>query len=313
MTKLAIGIASIVALIGTPAVAADMVVKASLPPVAALYNWSGSYVGIAGGYGWGHSDQSDPGFVIGSTGGNGGIGGNGGNGGAGGLLGGNGGAGGAGGNGGLLGGNGGAGGAGGNGGNGGLLGGNGGAGGAGGNGGAGGLLGGNGGAGGAGDGSYPANGGILGVALGYTWQQSQWAFGIEGDYSWAGIRGGSNVCGFPLHACGTGLDSLGTLRGRLGYVMGETGNWLPYLTGGLAVGELHAWDNFTPASGDDFRAGWTLGAGVETALTPNWTFKIEYLHVDLGSRQLFNIVPGVPETVSFTANIIRVGVNYRFY
>ena len=278
MTKLAIGIASIVALIGTPAVAADMVVKASLPPVAALYNWSGSYVGIAGGYGWGHSDQSDPGFVIGSTGGNGGIGGNGGNGGAGGLLGGNGGAGGAGGNGGLLGGNGGA-----------------------------------GGAGGAGDGSYPANGGILGVALGYTWQQSQWAFGIEGDYSWAGIRGGSNVCGFPLHACGTGLDSLGTLRGRLGYVMGETGNWLPYLTGGLAVGELHAWDNFTPASGDDFRAGWTLGAGVETALTPNWTFKIEYLHVDLGSRQLFNIVPGVPETVSFTANIIRVGVNYRFY
>jgi outer membrane immunogenic protein len=265
MTKLAIGIASIVALIGTPAVAADMVVKVSLPPVAALYNWSGSYVGIAGGYGWGHSDQSDPGFVIGSTGGNGGIGGNGG------------------------------------------------AGGAGGNGGAGGLLEGNGGAGGAGDGSYPANGGILGVALGYTWQQSQWAFGIEGDYSWAGIRGGSNVCGFPLHACGTGLDSLGTLRGRLGYVMGETGNWLPYLTGGLAVGELHAWDSFTPASGDDFRAGWALGAGVETALTPNWTFKIEYLHVDLGSRQLFNIVPGVPETVSFTANIIRVGVNYRFY
>ena len=65
-----------------------------------------------------------------------------------------------------------------------------------------------GGAGGAGDGSYPANGGILGVVLGYTWQQNPWAFGIEGDYSWAGIRGGSNVCGFPLHACGTGLDSL---------------------------------------------------------------------------------------------------------
>ena len=55
------------------------------------------------------------------------------------------------------------------------------------------------------------------------------------------------------------------------------------------------------------------GAGVETALTPNWTFKIEYLHVDLGSRQMFNTVPGVPETVRFTADIVRVDVNYRLY
>ena len=38
----------------------------------------------------------------------------------------------------------------------------------------------------------------------------------------------------------------------------------------------------------------------------------EYLYVDLGSKQVFNIVPGVPETVSFTANIIRGGINYSF-
>ena len=120
---------------------------ADVPP---LYNWTGPYIGIAAGHGWGHSDQTDSGIRCyffgtcpGSPGGNGGAGSNGGNGG---LLG-NGGAGGTGGTGGLLG----NGGAGGTGGNGGLLG----NGGAGGTGGTGGLLG-NGGAGGTG-----GNGGLL--------------------------------------------------------------------------------------------------------------------------------------------------------
>jgi hypothetical protein len=75
------------------------------------------------------------------------------------------------------------------------------------------------------------------------------------------------------------------------------------VTGGLAVGELHAWDALTPSSGSAFRAGWTIGAGIETVLAPNWTFKFEYLYMDLGSAHLFDIVPGIPETVSFRDNI----------
>jgi outer membrane immunogenic protein len=167
----------------------------------------------------------------------------------------------------------------------------------------------------AGDGSYGVHGGILGGTLGYNWQNGPWVLGVEGDYSWANISGSSNTCGATgpsPHACGTNLDSLGTFRGRIGYAMGATGNWLPYVTGGLAVGELNAWDSLFPASGSDFRAGWTVGGGVEVGITRNWTAKVEYLYVDLGSQQMFNIVPGVPETVSFTANIIRGGINYRF-
>jgi outer membrane immunogenic protein len=88
---------------------------------------------------------------------------------------------------------------------------------------------------------------------------------------------------------------------------------MPYVTGGLAVGEVQAGDALTPASGSTFRAGWTAGGGIETVIAQNWTFKAEYLYMDLGSAQLFNIVPGVPETVSFKANLVRIGIDYKFW
>ena len=231
-----------VALIATFSIIAFTQIASAAP----LFNWTGTYVGIAGGYGWGNSNQTDPGIGCAFFGTcpvacvdddcpN--------------------------------------------------------------------------------DGSYAVRGGILGGGGGYNWQLGRWVYSVEGDYSWADISGSSNTCGAMTprpHPCGTGLQSLGTLRGRIGYAMGVAGNWLPYVTGGLAVGEVQAWDALFAASGSDFRAGWTVGGGVETAITRNWTFKVEYLYVDLGSRQMFNVVPSVPETVSFTANIIRVGLNYRF-
>jgi outer membrane immunogenic protein len=165
------------------------------------------------------------------------------------------------------------------------------------------------------DGSYRLRGGILGGGAGFNWQLGRWVYGVEGDYSWTGISGSSSTCGAasPIpHPCGTDLQSLGTLRGRIGYAAGVIGNWLPYVTGGLAVGTVRGWDALFPASGSDFRAGWTVGAGVETAITQNWTLKVEYLHVDLGSRQTFNVVPSVPETVSLTADVVRLGLSYKF-
>ncbi len=130
-----------------------------------------------------------------------------------------------------------------------------------------------------------------------------------------GIAGSSNSCGASSsapHACGATLDSFGTLRGRVGYALGATGNWLPYATGGLAAGEVHAWDSLLPSSGDAFQVGWTAGGGVESALTHNWSAKVEYLYLDLGS-QTFDVAPGVPEKVSFKTSIIRAGLSYEFH
>ena len=52
MKKLLIAGAALTALIGTPALAADMALKAP-PPPAPVLSWTGGYVGLNGGYGWG--------------------------------------------------------------------------------------------------------------------------------------------------------------------------------------------------------------------------------------------------------------------
>jgi len=67
----------------------------------------------------------------------------------------------------------------------------------------------------------------------------------------------------------------------------------------------------------------------EAAVWGNWTWKAEYLYVDLGSVAQMGVVLGVacapclvPHPVSggqttahthFTDNIIRMGLNYKFY
>jgi opacity protein-like surface antigen len=167
-----------------------------------------------------------------------------------------------------------------------------------------------------GAGSHRVAGPFVGLTAGHNWQIGRWLFGIEGDYSWSDIHGSLATCGTGMpHECGARLNSFGTLRARIGYASGMSGDWLPYLTGGLAVGDIHAWDALTPASGNKFRAGWTVGAGVEKALARNWTVKAEYLYMDFGSAEYFNIVTTpaiVPETVSFRASIFRLGANYRF-
>ncbi len=68
---------------------------------------------------------------------------------------------------------------------------------------------------------------------------------------------------------------------------------------------------FTPANGSDYRDGWTAGGGIEVRFAPNWSFKAEYLYVDLGNKVMFNVAPSVPEWVSVRTNLVRVGINYQ--
>ena len=158
------------------------------------------------------------------------------------------------------------------------------------------------------DGSYKVNGGLIGVTAGYNWHFSNWLVGLEGDLGWAGIKGSSSVCG-GTHECGTKLDAFGTVRGRVGSVMGKT---MIYATGGLAVGDIKARDVSGPASGTKYKAGWIVGGGVEQRISGPWSAKLEYLYADFGGADYFTLANHTPEHVRLTMQTVRLGLNYSF-
>ncbi|MVT54497.1 outer membrane beta-barrel protein [Bradyrhizobium yuanmingense] len=137
---------------------------------------------------------------------------------------------------------------------------------------------------------------VAGVQAGYNFQNGPGVFGVEGDIQAAGADDTFAPWKFSN-------PWFGTLRGRAGYAFN---NVLFYGTAGLAFGELRAqtfgW------SESHTTAGWTIGAGAEIGLAPNWSAKLEYLYIDLSTSQF--AITGVSN--GYSANVVRAGVNYRF-
>ena len=131
---------------------------------------------------------------------------------------------------------------------------------------------------------------------GYNWQRNQFVFGAEADLQGSGAEDTFAAWKFSN-------PWFGTVRGRAGYAMN---NVLAYATGGLAYGGGRV--DFGALSETQTHLGWTVGAGVEVGLTPNWTAKAEYLYVRLEDRGY--VLTGVNH--GFQSNIFRLGVNYHF-
>lgn len=171
-----------------------------------------------------------------------------------------------------------------------------------------------------------------GGQIGYNWQfNNSWLFGIETDFNYVGlsetVSNGpfAGAAGFitAISTASVKTDWLFTLRPRLGFT---ANNWLFYVTGGLAVGNVKfAQSIFFPTTASnntgsvsDTKAGWTVGGGAEVALAGNWTAKLEYLYVDLGSvdfntvNSLVGATASMAHSADLRENIVRVGLNYRF-
>jgi outer membrane immunogenic protein len=157
--------------------------------------------------------------------------------------------------------------------------------------------------------TFDVKGGLAGGQLGYNWQFGQFVWGLEGDGDWTNLRGHANAAScLGTTLCETRNNFLATARGRVGLAVDRL---LPYVTGGLAVGNIKATD--PPFAGvDKTREGWTAGGGLEYSLAPNWSVKAEYLFVNLGKENC-GILCGLPSNnVSLTTNVVRGGINYHF-
>lgn len=188
---------------------------------------------------------------------------------------------------------------------------------------------------GANSGSRTWNGFLGGGQIGYNWMA--WrnvVLGIEADLSFANLKdnfSGISVDGISFKT--TNIDRFGTLRGRIGYAFD---NWLIYGTGGAAWTHAYLTNTQGPCGtshpGDTLNCtgpgqqvplgfmdsntlnltGWTVGGGVEVGITPNWTTKLEYLHMDFGSFSFTDPLFNRLTRANLTVDVVRLGLNYKF-
>lgn len=146
-----------------------------------------------------------------------------------------------------------------------------------------------------------------GATIGANLQAEAFVFGIESDFDAMGLKG-STTC-VPT-SCQTQDSWLGTLRARVGYAADRV---LIYGTAGGAYGNIQANTSGTTFQSTN-KAGWTAGAGVETAFADNWTARIEYLFVDLQNATFATVPPATAgnDTVRLDTSLIRVGIDYKF-
>jgi outer membrane immunogenic protein len=186
---------------------------------------------------------------------------------------------------------------------------------------------------------------IGGGQIGYNWQTSpNWVFGIEADLQGSDEKAShafSNAFSFitPQQFAVSGVATMdyaakitwfGTVRGRVGYAYDRV---MLFATGGLAYGGVNlagtntvsgtvAGFPFLSVTGighSQVNAGWTVGAGIEGALGKGWSWKAEYLYLDLGSMDdPDNLLLSISTTggrvtthTNYTDNIVRLGLNYR--
>jgi outer membrane immunogenic protein len=169
-----------------------------------------------------------------------------------------------------------------------------------------------------------SDGFLAGVHAGYNFQFGQFVVGLEGDVEgvfaddddddpFRGVvlldrNGQPIVYRFGAH----GLDWAGSIRARAGFAFDRM---LIYATGGWAFGGVSGGFgnrfDFFDDNGDDTIDGWTLGAGVEWAITNNLTTRLEYRFTSFDrDHDVFNNVNIGDD--SFDFHTIRAGLSFKF-
>ena len=143
----------------------------------------------------------------------------------------------------------------------------------------------------------------------------QLVVGLAADYQWATLQAFRNrIENEGSNDWNISVEGYGTVRGRLGYALGDL---LPFVTGGFSYGTVvfrqrdpsDKVSQATRTSSSLF--GYTVGAGVEYAVTKHWSVKSDYQYVDLGKFRAPEVdLDAYGTRVSFSQ--VRLGVHYRF-
>lgn len=177
------------------------------------------------------------------------------------------------------------------------------------------------------DGSIAMDGILGGLHTGYNWQMDGLVLGIEGDAELAGMKGDTDIYlaegdEDPNGRAEQDVDWLASLRLRAGFAADRA---LLYVTGGLAASgaeqELVLGHGIYKTQNDETLWGWTLGGGMEYALTADLSARLEYRYTDLGDSDVdidddaaAQLDGGPGSTVKFDNELhtVRAGLSWHF-
>lgn len=173
-------------------------------------------------------------------------------------------------------------------------------------------------------------GAVGGAQFGFNYQLGAVVIGAEADISATRLGGSASTAANPgtqfTTRSSNELSMLGTVRMRAGVVLG---NFLIYGTGGYAYGLVEQKGSIMPdnlqttsaASGSrsGIFSGWALGGGVEYAIAPGMTVRLDYTHYELGQKRMMlqdftGLAPGQYATMRtrMAGDIVRAGFNFGF-
>ncbi|OHV63853.1 hypothetical protein LCM4577_11130 [Mesorhizobium sp. LCM 4577] len=150
-----------------------------------------------------------------------------------------------------------------------------------------------------------------GVYGGYNYQMSNnIVIGAELDIVYTNVDGSGEIFGAPGFPSGfeatEELNWSGAARLRLGYAVDR---FLPYIAGGVAFGDVKIRSSEGGPSFSDTFTGWTIGVGLDYAMTDNLLLRGEYRYTDFGSESFGDPVNA---DVDLKTNELRVGIAYKF-
>ncbi|WP_457607096.1 outer membrane protein [Nitratifractor sp.] len=153
-----------------------------------------------------------------------------------------------------------------------------------------------------------------GLYAGYNWLlDNNFVLGIEGDWTYIDADDSGSIGTQGTAKVEQKWDA--SLRLRAGYAMD---NIMPYITGGIAWSSIKTtFDNGINAtySNTDTYTGWTLGAGIEYAISENLHVRLQYRYTDYGD-ETFTFINHANQTrhikTDYNAHMVQVGFSYRF-
>jgi outer membrane immunogenic protein len=152
------------------------------------------------------------------------------------------------------------------------------------------------------------DGAVIGAYAGYNHQfdASPVVVGVETDLNYNNNEASRQFAGGRVK---NELNWSGATRARIGYGMDRV---MVYGAAGVAYGEQKVARRVGLVSGSDSKTavGYTVGAGVEAAVTDNVTVRGEYRYNDYGSDK-FRVGGGNVKT-DLTENRVMGGVAYKF-